>query len=106
MIRTWFGNEAARYATGDAGKRSRVDKRGHPTSSRSWTAKSVCGKLHSHLVAEVQTRLSGGTEKHLAVYSAALGEVFTGLSDEEKEHCEQLATVWNAGDLPEDVQRG
>jgi hypothetical protein len=58
------------------------------------------------MISEVQTRLSGGVEKHLALYRPALDEVFNELSDEEKERCEQLATQWNTDGLPEDVQRG
>lgn len=58
------------------------------------------------MISEVQTRLSGGTEKILAFYGPALTEVFTGLSAEEKERCEELAIQWNKTDLPEEVQRG
>ena len=58
------------------------------------------------MISEVQTRLSGGVEKHLALYRPALDEVFNKLSDKEKEHCKQLATQWNKDGLPEDVQHG
>ena len=69
-------------------------------------AKSVCGKHYAQMISEVQTCLSGGVEKHLALYHPALDEVFKELSDEEKEDCEQLATQWNKDGLPKDVQCG
>jgi hypothetical protein len=34
-----------------------------------------------------------------------LSEVFTALSAEEKERCEELAIQWNKAGLPEAVQR-
>ena len=105
VIRTWFGNEAPGYAKGVSGKKSKVDTRGHPTSVRSWTPKAVCGVVHAAKVSEVQIGMSGGTEKILAHYRPALGEVYEALSPEEKENCKQLAKEWNTAALPEDVQR-
>ena len=70
----WFGNEAGRYAKGDGGQKMKDENLGNPTSTKSWTAKSVCGKVHSQRIAEVQTRLSGGEEKLLAHYGAARTE--------------------------------
>jgi hypothetical protein len=49
--------------------------------------------------------MSGGTEKILAHYRPALGEVYDALSPEEKENFKQLAKEWNTAALPEDVQR-
>lgn len=57
------------------------------------------------MISKIQTRLSGGEEKLLAFYAPALGQVFTALSEEEKERCEQLANEWNKTELPEEVQR-
>jgi hypothetical protein len=61
--------------------------------------------IHSDQIAEVQLRLSGGTDKHLACYRPALMEVFNGLSEDDRDHCETLAGQWNNGQLPEDIQR-
>ena len=72
---------------------------------RSWTAKTVCGNIHSDRVSDVQIQLSGGGEKNLAQYCPALTEVFDSLSDEERKHCEKLAGEWNHSQLPEDVQQ-
>jgi hypothetical protein len=78
---------------------------GNPTSTKSWTAKSVCGKVHAQQIAEVQTCLSGGEEKILAHYGAARTEIFNSLSPEEMAECERLAAEWNAIKIPEEIQR-
>lgn len=85
---------------------SKRDKRGHPTSVKSWTQKSVCGSIHADRVSEVQRRLSrGGDNKDIGQYAAALAEVLLKLSDEELKWCTALTEKWNA-DVPlEDVQR-
>ena len=57
------------------------------------------------MVSDVQIRLSGGTEKLLGKYRAALTEVFDSLSVDDQQHCEELANEWNHSQLPEDVQR-
>lgn len=82
------------------------DKRGHPTSVKSWTPRTVCGSLHVERVSEVQRRLSGGGEtKDIGQYGRALAEVFGELSEDELEQCTTLAEQWNADVPSEEVQR-
>ena len=89
----------------DSGGQLTPDTRGHPTAKRSWTAKSVCGRIHSDRVALVQIGLSATGEKELSKYRPALTSVFDELSDEDKQHFDRLATEWNKLRLPEDVQQ-
>jgi hypothetical protein len=79
--------------------------RGHPIIIKKWNAKKVCGSIHADRVSKVQIRLSGGTEKQLGLYAAALKEVFGKLSKEEMEECETFADEWNKNQLSEEVQR-
>jgi hypothetical protein len=84
----------------------KLDKRGHPTSVKSWTPKSVCGSIFAERVDDEQRSLSGeGEAKDISKYRPALATVFTKLSAEERERCDTLAEEWNAADLPEDVVR-
>jgi hypothetical protein len=46
-----------------------------------------------------------GETKILANYRSALDQVLTALTEEERQHCEQLAVEWNKAQVPEDVQR-
>lgn len=49
------------------------DKRGHPTSVKSWTPRTVCGSLYVEQVSDVQRRLSGdGETKDIGQYGRAL----------------------------------
>src|SRR6201999_96451 len=104
-ICTWFGNEAGQYTKGDGGQKTKDENLGNPTSTKSWTAKSVCGKGHSQRIAEVQTRLSSREEKLLAHYGAAQTEIFNSLSPDEMAECKRLAAEWNAMKIPEEIQR-
>lgn len=82
------------------------DKRGHPTSVKSWTPRTVCGSLYVEQVSDVQRRLSGdGETKDIGQYGRALAEVFGKLSDDELERCTTLAEQWNADVPSEEVQR-
>lgn len=101
-------NEAPRIVKGDVAPpvQPKRDKRGHPTATRSWTPRSVCGSLFFKRVSEVQCRLSGGGEhKDISQYRPALEEVFGKLSEEERKECDKLSDDWNATAPAEDVQR-
>lgn len=104
-VHTWFGNEANGYANGDGETKARTATRGHPIVIKTWNPRTVCGRIHAERISEVQTRLSGGTEKHLGQYGSALGQVFTALSEEEKDECTRMAVEWNKNQIPEEVQR-
>jgi hypothetical protein len=107
-VRTWFMNEAHKIVRGDVAAPAppKRDKRAHPTGTRSWTPKSVCGSIFSNRVSDVQLRLSGGGEhKDFSQYSSALKEVFGKLSEEERKECDRLCDEWNASAPAEDVQR-
>ena len=80
------------------------DTRGHPTSSRTWTAKSVCSHVFSDHISEEQKRLSDGGEKDIGKYRAALATVFEELSEAEMKQCKDFAVEWNPKALPEELQ--
>jgi len=84
---------------------SRSGTRGHPTSTKTWTAKSVCSHLFSGRISDEQKRLSDGVEKDIGKYRAALSNVFEELSEEEVQQCEEAAQEWNTTPLPDEVQR-
>ena len=107
-IKTWFQNEAQGVVQGpvDHPVPARREKRGHPASSKAWSAKTVCGNIFSERVDEEQRRLTGTPGgKDIAKYNPALGLVFEALSADELARCETLAEEWNAADLPEEVLR-
>jgi len=80
------------------------DTRGHPTSSRTWTAKSVCSHVFSDRISEEQKRLSDGGEKDIGKYRAALATIFEELSEAEMKQCKDFAVEWNTKALPEELQ--
>jgi len=82
-----------------------LDTCGHPTSSRSWTAKSVCAHLFTDRISDEQKRLSDDGEKDIGKYRAALSNIFEELSDEELKQCGEAAIEWNTKSLPDDIQR-
>jgi hypothetical protein len=49
--------------------------------------------------------LSGGGEKDIGKYHAALTNIFSKLDEEDLKKCEDLAIKWNTESVPEDVQR-
>src|ERR1700691_6039251 len=89
----WFGNYASGNATEERPERSKSDTRGHPTSTKSWTAKSVCGHLFTERISDEQKRLSNGGEKDIGKYRAALSNVFEELSEAELKQCEDAAVT-------------
>jgi hypothetical protein len=103
-VRNWFGNYATGHAKDAKLSKSKSDTRGHPTSSKSWTAKSVCGHLFTKRISDEQMRLSDG-EKEIGKYHAALSNVFDELNAEELKQCEETAVVWNTQPMPDDMQR-
>jgi hypothetical protein len=104
-VRTWFGNYAAGHAKDTRPSKSKVDTRGHPTLSKTWTAKSVCAHLFSGRISDEQKRLSNDGEKDIGKYRTALSTVFEGLNDEEVKDCEETAVKWNTEPLPDEIQR-
>ena len=78
--------------------------RGHPTSTKSWTAKSVCGHLFTERISDEQKRLSDGGEKDIGKYRAALSNVFKELSEAELKQCEDAAVEWNTKPLLDEIQ--
>jgi len=56
-------------------------------------------------VSEEQKSLSGGGEKDIGKYHAALTNIFSKLDEEDLKKCEDLAIKWNTESLPDDVQR-
>jgi len=104
-VRIWFGNYAGGYAKEARPSKSKVDTRSHPTSSKMWTAKSVCAHLFSGRISEEQKRLSDDGEKDIGKYRAALSNIFEKLSAEEVKQCEETAVKWNTQPLPDEIQR-
>ena len=104
-VRIWFGNYAAGHAKETRPSKSKADTRGHPTSSKTWTAKSVCAHIFSDRISDEQKRLSDDGEKDISKYRAALSAVFEELSDAEVKHCEETAVQWNTQPLPDEIQR-
>jgi len=60
--------------------KSKSDTRGHPASSKMWTAKSVCSYLFTARISDEQKLLSDGGEKDIGKYRAALANVFDNLT--------------------------
>jgi hypothetical protein len=110
---------------------SKADTRGHPTSAKSWTAKSVCGQIFAERVGIEHKKLSEekaigkytpalsrifaervgiehkklSEEKAIGKYTPALSSVFEDLSEAECKQCEEFAVEWNTKALPDEVQR-
>ena len=101
----WFYNYAGGNATQERPGKSKAETRGHPISSRTWTAKSVCSHLHAEHISHEQRSLLDNGEKDIRKYRAALVKVFDALSDVEKKECEKTTVEWNTTDLPDDVQQ-
>jgi hypothetical protein len=104
-VRVWFGNYAAGHAKGTRPQKTKSDTRGHPTSSKTWTAKSVCAHLFSDRISDEQKKLSDDGEKDIGKYRAALSKIFDALNEEELKQCEESAVKWNTEPLPDDIQR-
>jgi hypothetical protein len=107
-VKVWFQNKAQGVVegTGAPSVNPRHEKRGHPTSSKPWTAKTVCGSIFSICVDNEQCCLSGTTgSKDIGKYTPALGLVFEALSTDEMAKCESLAEEWNTAELPDEVLR-
>ena len=83
----------------------KADTRGHPTSSKAWTARSICGHHYADRISDAQKALSDGGEKDIGKYPAALAQVWNELTEAEREWCESDTVQWNAKPLPDDVQR-
>ena len=104
-MRVWFGNYASGYSKEECPVKSKADTRGHPTSSRSWTAKSVCRHHYAERVSDEQKRLSEGSKKDIGKYHAASATVFNALTMTKRKKCEEDAIEWNSQLLPDDVQQ-
>ena len=68
-------------------------------------AKSVCSHVFADRIFNEQIRLSGGGEKDIGKYRAALSTIFEGLTEAEEKQCEDMAEEWNTKPLPDDMQR-
>ena len=86
-------------------EKSKSDTHGHPTSTKLWTAKSVCGQLFTDRISDEQKRFSDAGEKDIGKYRAALSNIFEKLSAEEVKQCEETAVKWNTQPLPDEIQR-
>jgi len=104
-VRIWFGNYATGSAKEEGPAKSTSNTRGHPTSSKTWTSKSVCSHIFTARISDEQTKLSGGGEKDIGKYRAALLNVFKNLSKAELKECEDRAAEWNTESLPDEMQR-
>ena len=71
-MRVWFGNYALGYSKEEHPVKSKADTHGYLTSSRLWTAKSVCGHHYVEHVSDEQKRLSEGGGKDIGKYHAML----------------------------------
>ena len=104
-VRMWFGNYASGHCKGERLTKAKNDIRSHPTSSRSWTAKSVCGHHFVDCVSDKHKRLSNSAEKDIGKYHAALAAVFNELTGAELKRCEDDAIEWNTKPLPDEIQQ-
>jgi hypothetical protein len=82
-----------------------VDTRGHPISTKAWTAKSVCKHIFADRISDEQKRLSDDREKDIGKYHPALASIFEALSPAELKRCEDAAAEWNTKGLPDEMQR-
>jgi hypothetical protein len=86
-------------------EKSKVNTRGHPTSSKVWTAKSVSGHIFAECISDEQWKLSNDGDKDIRKYHAALAKVFNELTEAEVKRCEDLAVEWNTKPLPDEMCR-
>jgi len=103
-VRILFGNYATRSAKEERPAKSKSDTRGHPTWSKTWTSKSICSHIFTARISDKQMKLSGGGEKDIGKYCAALLNVFKNLSEAELKECEDRAAEWNTESLPDEMQ--
>ena len=85
-------------------EKSKTDTRGHPTSTKLWTAKSVCGQVFTDHVSDEQKWLSDAGEKDICKYHAMLSSIFEQLSEVELKQCEDATVEWNTRALPDELQ--
>ena len=104
-VRTWFRNYASGHCKGEQSTKAKNDIHGHLTSSRSWTAKSVCGHHFVDCISDEHKQLSNGAEKDIGKYHAVLAAVFNELTDAELKRCEDDAIEWNTKPLPDEIQQ-
>ncbi|KIM78570.1 hypothetical protein PILCRDRAFT_11036 [Piloderma croceum F 1598] len=103
-VRIWFGNYAGGHAKEPRPTKLKVDTCGHPTSSKAWTAKSVCGHIFVERISAEHKNLSEDSEKDIGKYCATLAKVFDELTEAEVKECEDRAVEWNTKPLPDDLQ--
>jgi hypothetical protein len=65
----------------------------------------VCGYILLEEISEEQILLSGGGEKDIEKYHAALTKIFSELEEDDLKKCEELAIEWNTQSLPDNVQQ-
>ena len=73
--------------------------------TKAWTAKLVCGYILLEEISEEQILLSGGGEKDIGKYHAALTKIFSKLEEDNLKKSEGLEIKWNTQSLPNNVQR-
>jgi len=71
-------------------RKSKVDTCGHPTSSKTWTAKSVSAHIFKDRISAEQRKLSDDGEKVIGKYCAALASVFNELTEAEVKNVKTL----------------
>jgi hypothetical protein len=80
-VQTWFRNYAIAQSKEERPGKAKSDTRGHPTSSQTWTVKSVCSHLYVDKISNEQKCLSGNGEKDIGKYCPALTSIFESLTD-------------------------
>ncbi|KIM73061.1 hypothetical protein PILCRDRAFT_15545 [Piloderma croceum F 1598] len=103
-VRIWFSNYAGGNAKEPRTEKSKVDTRGHPTSSKMWTAKSVSAHIFAEWISTKQRKLSNDGKKDIRKYRPTLAKVFNKLTEAEVKQCEDLAVEWNTKPLPDEMQ--
>jgi hypothetical protein len=98
-VRIWFGNYTTAHAKEERPGKVKSDTRGHPTSSQTWTAKSMCSHLYVDRISDEQKCLSRNGEKDIGKYCPALTSVFESLTDQQVKECEDHAAEWNTSPL-------
>jgi hypothetical protein len=85
-------------------EKSKVNTHGHPTSSKTWTAKSVSAHIFTEHISNEQRKLSDDGDKDIGKYHATLVNVFNELTKAEVKQCEDLTVEWNTKPLPDEMQ--
>ena len=85
--------------------KSKSDTCGHPTSSKAWTTRSICGHRYADHISNEQKSLSNGMEKDIGKYHAALVNIWNELTEEDCKQCENNAVEWNTKPLPDNMQQ-